>query len=128
MIEIFNYLREALPWFRNVAEAPFVQMSSSVGPITEKRIQERSDISLYISTSKMLLGLDIPGISVVIFLRPLNMIHYIIQGAGRGGRKLGDKRGLRQKVITYLLWNNSDISTNVKGEDGDYIQDYIMMF
>lgn len=63
----------------------------------------------------MLMGLDIPGISVVIFLRPLNMLHYVLQGAGRGGRKLSDRSGLRGKVISYILWNSSDIAGNVQG-------------
>ena len=60
--------------------------------------------------------MDIPGIAIVIFLRPLNMVHYIAQGAGRGGRRLGDNSGMRQRVVAYLLWNNSDIGNNVKGE------------
>ena len=69
MVEVFNYLREALPSYRNVVDAPFVMQSSSIGPITEKKIQERTDISLYIATTKMLMGVDISGISIVIFLR-----------------------------------------------------------
>jgi len=115
VIAIFNYLQEALPWFKDVGEAPFVQVTSSVGPITESMIEKRNDISLYISTTKMLMGVDIPGIAIVIFLRPLNMVHYIAQGAGRGGRRLGDNSGMRQRVVAYLLWNNSDIGNNVKG-------------
>ena len=115
MIEIFNFLNEALPSYESAADCPFVMQSSSVAPITQACIDERNDIILYISTTKMLMGIDISGISVVIFVRPLNMLHYIMQGAGRGGRKLGDGSGLRQRVITYILWNNSDVSTNVKG-------------
>ena len=57
-----------------------------------------------------------PGISVVIFLRPLNMLHYIIQGGGRGGRRTGSSNGLRQRVIVYILWNKADIASNVQGE------------
>lgn len=44
------------------------------------------------------------------------MLHYVVQGAGRGGRKLGDNCGLRGKVVSYILWNSSDISSNVKGK------------
>ena len=44
------------------------------------------------------------------------MVHYVVQGAGRGGRRLGDNSGLRAKVVCYLLWNNSDIASNVKGK------------
>ena len=115
VIEVFNFLQESLPSFKNVADSPFVMQSSSVGPVTQSRIDHRTDIKLYISTSKMLMGVDIPGISVVIFLRPLNMLHYVLQGAGRGGRKLGDRFGLRGKVISYILWNSSDIAGNVQG-------------
>ena len=104
-----------MPWFKNVSDSPFVQVTSSVAPITEAKIQERQDIKLYVSTTKMLMGVNVPDISVVIFLRPLNMLHYVAQGAGRGGRRSGDNSGLRNRVVTYLLWNNSDISANVKG-------------
>ena len=62
------------------------------------------------------MGVDISDISVVMFLRPLNMLHYVLQGAGRGGRKLSDNSGMRQKVVTYILWNNSDIANNVPGK------------
>ena len=30
--------------------------------------------------SKMLMGVDIDGISIVVFVRVLNMLHYIVQG------------------------------------------------
>ena len=30
--------------------------------------------------SKMLMGVDIEGISVIIFVRVLNMMHYVVQG------------------------------------------------
>ena len=116
MIEIFNFLKEALPFYDTAIDCPFVMQSSSVGPITQAFIDQRTDISLYISTSKMLMGINISNISVVIFLRPLNMLHMLVQGAGRGGRKQGDNSGLRNKVVAYLLWNNSDISNNVKGK------------
>ena len=116
MLAVFNFLRQALPNYKTAAESPYVQLSSSVAPLTEKTINGRSDISLFITTSKMLLGVDVPDISVVIFLRPLNMLHYIIQGGGRGGRKTGISNGLRKRVIVYILWNKSDIASNVQGE------------
>ena len=114
LLAVFNFLRESLPQYKTAVDSPFVQLSSSVAPLTEKIINERQDISLYISTSKMLMGVSVPGISVVIFLRPMNMLHYILQGGGRGGRKSGRSDGLRQKVIVYVLWNKSDIANNVQ--------------
>ena len=36
---------------------------------------------MYLSfKSKMLMGIDIEGISIVVFVRVLNMLHYIVQG------------------------------------------------
>ena len=61
------------------------------------------------------MGVDVPGISVIIFLRPLNMVHYLVQGGGRGGRRTGTTSGVRQKVIVYVLWNKSDLASNVEG-------------
>ena len=115
LLAVFNFLREALPDYKTASESPFVQLSSSDAPLTEKTINERQDISLFISTSKMLMGVSVPGISVIIFLRPLNMLHYILQGGGRGGRRTGCNDGLRQKVVVYILWNKSDIANNVQG-------------
>ena len=116
LVAVFNYLRQALPQYKTATDSPFVQLSSSVAPLTEKTINDRDDISLYVTTSKMLLGVSVPGISVVCFLRPMNMLHYILQGGGRGGRKSGRTDGLREKVVVYVLWNNSDIANNVQGE------------
>ena len=115
MIEIFNFLKEALPFYDSAVDCPFVMQSSSVAPITQACIDQREDVCLYISTCKMLMGINISNISVVIFLRPLNMLHMLIQGAGRGGRKQGDMSGLTNKAVAYILWNNSDISSNVRG-------------
>ena len=61
----------------------------------------------------MLLGLDFSDIDVVGMVRPLNMCHYVVQAAGRGGRNMGN--GQRKKVLFYLLYNKSDISANVPG-------------
>lgn len=41
------------------------------------------------------------------------MLHYILQGAGRGGRK--SKNCKRERVLVYILFNNSDIGDNVPG-------------
>ena len=115
LLSVFNFLREALPEYKTASDSPFVQLSSSVAPLTEKTINEREDIKLFITTSKMLMGVSVPEIAVIIFLRPFNMLHYILQGGGRGGRRTGSNDGLRQKVIVYILWNKSDVANNVQG-------------
>ena len=94
---------------------PFVMNHSSVGPITADKLRKRrSSISLYISTSVMLLGLDLEDIDIVGMVRPFNHCHDILQAAGRGGRKLGDL-GKRRRVVFYMLYNRSDISSAVPG-------------
>ena len=45
-------------------------------------------------SSKMLMGIDIEGISVVVFVRVMNMMHYIVQG----------KSSKYQKVI--FVWED----------------------
>ena len=82
---------------------------SSLLPPTEKIISERSsEISLYLSSQKMLLGVNISNIDIVIFLRPYNHPAAIIQGGGRGGRKQED--GKRRRVQVYQLFNTQDFS------------------
>ena len=41
------------------------------------------------------------------------MLHYFLQGAGRGGRK--NKSCKREKVLVYILFNNSDVGENIPG-------------
>ena len=87
---------------------------SGIGPITaESYRQRRGQINLYLSTSVMLLGLDFTNIDIVGMVRPLNMCHYIVQAAGRGGRNLGN--GMRKRVLFYLLFNRNDIGNNIPG-------------
>ena len=42
------------------------------------------------------------------------MLHYILQGAGRGGRK--NESCKRKQVLVYILFNKSDIGDNVPGK------------
>ena len=63
--------------------------------------------------SKMLMGVDIEEVSVIVFVRPMNMLHYVVQGAGRGGRR--NPTGKRNRVLVYILYNASDIAENVPG-------------
>ena len=68
---------------------------------------------MFLATSKMLMGVDIEQISVIVFVRVLNQMHYLLQGAGRGGRK--SLSGKRNKVVVYILYNSSDVANNVPG-------------
>lgn len=58
---------------------------------------------------KMLLGIDLPEIDIIIFLRPYNQLAALVQGGGRGGRRQAN--GKRRKVQVYQLWNPQDFSS-----------------
>ena len=113
--DVYDSLCERLPEYAaNPVKCPFVMNHSNIGPVTaESYRQRKNEINLYLSTSVMLLGLDFNNIDIVGMVRPLNMLHYVIQAAGRGGRNLGT--GFRRKVLFFLLWNRSDIGNNVPG-------------
>jgi len=117
--DIFDDLCERLPeQAADPSTCPFVMNHSNIGPITAENYRQRKgDISLYLSTSVMLLGLDLNNIDIVIMVRPMNMLHYVVQAAGRGGRNMGN--GLRRRVLFYLLWNKNDIGSNVPGMSTD---------
>ena len=112
---VYDAICERLPEHAaNPNTIPWVQNHSGIGPVTAESYRQRRDsISLYLSTSVMLLGLDFSDIDIVIMVRPFNFCHYLVQAAGRGGRKM--MNGLRKKVLFYLLFNKSDISSAVPG-------------
>ena len=99
--------------YSNCTDSPFVMNHSSLLPPTEKVLEERKDdICLYLSSNKMLLGIDLPNIDIIIFLRPYNQLAAMIQGGGRGGRKIGN--GFRRRVQVYQLFNPQDFSSQNK--------------
>ena len=112
---IYDYLCERLPdEAAHPQTTPWVQNHSGIGPVTAESIRQRRDsISLYLTTSVMLLGLDFDDVDIVVMVRPFNFCHYLVQAAGRGGRKM--LGGMRKKVLFYLLFNSSDVSNNVPG-------------
>lgn len=117
--EVFCHLMAATNYqFKDCRDAPFVMNHSSLLPPTEKVIEDRvSEISLYLSTNKMLMGVDLPNIDIIIFLRPFNHLAALIQGAGRGGRKRGD--GLRSSVQVYQFYNTQDFTSNNREMSAD---------
>ena len=104
--------------FKDCRDSPFVMNHSSLLPPTEKVLSSRSsEISLYLSSNKMLLGIDLEEIDVVIFLRPYNQIAALVQGGGRGGRRLVN--GNRRRVQVYQLYNSQDFSSQNKMMSAD---------
>ena len=107
LMELTNYK------YSDCRDAPFVMNHSCLLPPTEKVLADRaSDISLYLSTNKMLLGIDLADIDMVIFLRPYNQPAALIQGGGRGGRRLDS--GNRKTVQVYQFFNAQDFSSQNK--------------
>ena len=99
--------------YRDCRDSPFVMNHSCLLPPTEKILAERaSEISLYLSSNKMLLGIDLPKIDFVIFLRPYNQLAALVQGGGRGGRRM--ENGMRRMVQVYQLFNSQDFSSQNK--------------
>ena len=115
LCDLYDALCERLPeQASDPNKCPFIMNHSGIGPITAESIrQRRGEITLYLTTSVMLLGLDFEDVDIVGMIRPLNHCHYVVQAAGRGGRNMGN--GMRKKVVFYLLYNNSDIGANVPG-------------
>ena len=99
--------------FKDCRTSPFVMNHSCLLPPTEKVLTERaSEISLYLSSNKMLLGIDLPKIDFVIFLRPYNQLAALVQGGGRGGRRM--ENGMRRKVQVYQFFNSQDFTSQNK--------------
>ena len=111
---IYSRLMELTGYkYRDCRDSPFVMNHSSLLAPTEKVLEERAeDISLYLSSNKMLLGIDLVNIDIVIFVRPYNQPAALIQGGGRGGRKL--KTGYRRRVQVYQFFNSQDFTKQNK--------------
>ena len=102
--DVNDYLCEALPDVSSdPSSCPWVVNFSGVGPVTTKSISNRkADISLYLTTAVMLMGLDLDDIEIIGMVRPFSSLHSIIQACGRGGRRSMEGR---KKVAFFLLFN-----------------------
>ena len=111
---IYSRLMELTEYrYRDSRDSPFVMNHSCLLPPTEKVLAERaSEISLYLSTNKMLLGIDLADIDVIIFLRPYNQPAALVQGGGRGGRRM--ENGKRRQVKVYQFFNSQDFTSQDK--------------
>ena len=65
----------------------------------------------------MLLGIDLPKIDFVIFLRPFDQLAALVQGGGRGGRRMIS--GKRSRVQVYQFYNSQDFSPQNKAMSSD---------
>merc|ERR1719154_635045 len=70
LADLYDELCELLPeQAADPLTCPFVMNHSSLGPITADHIRKRQDISLYLSTKVMLLGLDLKDVDVIGMIR-----------------------------------------------------------
>ena len=113
LADVNDWLCELLPELaEDPASCPWAVNHSSIGPATAENIRNRSgDITLFLSTSVMLMGIDCSNIDLVVMIRPFSMLHSMVQACGRGGRKQLDM--FRRRVVFFLLFNNSDIGNNI---------------
>ena len=111
--DVNDYLCEVLPeWVRNPAKCPWVVNFSAVGQATAKSIRERQgEITLYLTTAVMMMGVNLENVQIVGMVRPFSMPHYLVQAAGRGGRKMAEIG--RQRVVFYLLYNKVPFKCHV---------------
>ena len=124
LILVMNFLRQTLN-IANARSAPFVNLIASTPPVTEMTINKRKgSISLYLTTQKMLLGVNVPQLDICIFVKPMNTPHAILQGAGRTGRPLHGEPGIRTRAVVYILSNGGDVGAQVKGMS-DQVREFV---
>lgn len=108
---INDYLNKELKGKVDPKAKPWVTNFSGKGHVSKVKLRERlkaNDVSLIVTTSVMLVGIDFPDIQIVIILRPFSHLSSFIQAAGRGGRRRKDNT--RALVPVFSLFNNTDIS------------------
>ena len=108
LVNIQNYLYDRLGDMGS--RKPWTLITAKTGEVTKLQMRQNSvkgEIRLYLCTSVLLMGVDIPRVDIVILCRPMASLHSLIQAAGRGGRKMID--GQRRLVVCYQLWNQEDI-------------------
>ena len=117
-VELNAINRYLLMRFKNFLKGklkPWIINHSEVGKKTKGETMNKlslGQISLIVTTSVMLCGLDRPRIDIIVALRPFGHLSSSIQAGGRGGRNQSD--GLKRLVAVYLLYNNTDIRDNAK--------------
>ena len=93
--------------------APWVKLHSHVGPVTTHKGLLRTDADVLTGTIMLGTWLDIPGFEVMVIVDPFCTLDELVQIVGRSGRM--QEGGNMVKCLTYMLWNNTDLSTNTKG-------------
>ena len=112
---INRYLLMRFKYFLRGKAKPWIINHSEIGRKSKNEILNKlssGQISLIVTTSVMLCGLDRPRVDIIVIMRPFGHLSSSIQAGGRGGRNQSD--GLKRLVSVYLLFNNTDIRENAK--------------
>ena len=89
--------------------ADFVMCHSSLLPPDDRMLERRRDeITLYLASNRMLLGMDVKKVGLAIFAQPFDMPAALLQGGGRLSRRTCF--GYRTSGQVYQLWNSSDLT------------------
>ena len=97
--------------YKSYIDAPFVMTHSKLSKSDEAVLQCRiksGDILLFLTTSRLLLGVNIPGVNLVVMVRPPSKEHALVQACGRAGRL--KENGLRETSMIVCLFNSQDLS------------------
>ena len=88
LVQVFNYLRDVLDMV-DARTAPFVQYTSCTRGQTALVIASRAaELPCILTTQRLEMGVNTPAKKIVIFSRPPDMPHNVVQGMGRAGRPL----------------------------------------
>ena len=111
-IEIFTFAwLMSQTGYRSNIDAPFVMTHSKLSKSDEAVVQRRmkyGDILLFLTTSRLLLGVNIPGVNLVVMVQPPSKAHSLVQACGRAGRLT--ESGLRETSMLVCLYNSQDLS------------------
>ena len=107
LLKLEDHLQgKAKPWAIN---------HSDLGSRTKSELfrrMEEGEISLFITTSVMLCGVDLPCVDIIVILRPFGHLGSCVQAGGRGGRIRSD--GMKSLVAVYMLFNATDIRNSAQ--------------
>jgi superfamily II DNA helicase RecQ len=71
-----------------------------------------AELPAILTTQRLEMGVNTPGKKIVIFSRPPDMPHNVVQGMGRAGRPLDEFPGMREKTLVYIFSNSYDLNTS----------------
>ena len=64
----------------------------------------------------MLMGVDIEGISIIIFVRPMNMLHYVVQGRSSTW-EIYSMKGIKNTILGKKHTISLDIKIILRGKN-----------